>query len=226
MNYYNFFQSGGDFVALPTALLLHAGSLFPSTDDFLVWQYFYYQLSHQDAELTPSQIAQATGKSLDEVNQAIVSLVQADLLHMETVRYDTVFDASPALRKLDQLLSQKTVETPLSHNSNNSNALKELSDAIEQEFGRFPTPMELEDLQKTLEEDKVRPELVREALRLAVLNRKLSFSYMNAILRRWRNEGITTLAQVEEQRNQHEGRKTSRTQVSDAFLNAMDLWSD
>ncbi|HHD9070965.1 TPA: DNA replication protein DnaD, partial [Streptococcus pneumoniae] len=41
MTYLDAFKSGN--LVLPSALLLHFKELFPSSDDFLVWQFFYLQ---------------------------------------------------------------------------------------------------------------------------------------------------------------------------------------
>ena len=94
------------------------------------------------------------------------------------------------------------------------------------DLGRMLSPFELEDLQKTIREDKTDPDLVRAALREAVFNGKTNWNYINAILRNWRREGITTMRQVEERRKEHEDSKAGKVSVSDDFLAAMDLWSD
>ena len=44
-----------------------------------------------------------------------------------------------------------------------SNPLKELVEDFERELGRMLSPFELEDLQKTIREDKTEPDLVRAA---------------------------------------------------------------
>ena len=107
-----------------------------------------------------------------------------------------------------------------------SNPIKELVEDFERELGRMLSPFELEDLQKTIREDKTDPDLVRAALREAVFNGKTNWNYINAILRNWRREGITTMRQVEERRKEHEDSKAGKVSVSDDFLAAMDLWSD
>ena len=88
------------------------------------------------------------------------------------------------------------------------------------------SPFELEDLQKTIQEDKTDPDLVRAALREAVFNGKTNWNYINAILRNWRHDGVTTLRQVEERRREREQTNPSNITISDDFLAAMDLWSD
>ena len=88
------------------------------------------------------------------------------------------------------------------------------------------TPFEIEDLTKTVQDDKTNPDLVKAALREAVFNGKDNWKYSQAILRNWRKEGITTLAQVEEKREEREAANPQNVTVSDDFLNAMNLWKD
>ena len=57
-------------------------------------------------------------------------------------------------------------------------------------MGRLLTPFEIEDLSKTVKEDGTKADLIKEALREAVLNGKPNWKYIQAILRNWRHEGI------------------------------------
>ena len=79
---------------------------------------------------------------------------------------------------------------------------------------------------KTIQDDKTSPELVTAALREAVFNGKANWKYIQAILRNWRREGITTVAQVEAKREEREAINPQNITVSDDFLKAMDLWRD
>lgn len=62
---------------------------------------------------------------------------------------------------------------------------------------------------------------MRAALREVVFNGKTNWNYINAILRNWRREGITTMRQVEERRKEYENSKVGKVNVSDDFLAAM-----
>ena len=178
-------------------------------------------------DLAPSQIAAALNKTVAEVNSTISDLTAQGLLDMKTIELgneiEVLFDASPVLARLDQLQDQANT-TPEKQASDNP--IKTLVEDFERELGRMLSPFELEDLQQTIREDQVDPDLVREALREAVFNGKTNWRYITAILRNWRREGITTVRQVEENRKEREGGKTNKVFVSDDFLSAMDLWSD
>lgn len=225
MQFLEYYKSGN--LVLPAALLFHYKDIFANSDDFLVWQFFYLQNTTKLDDLAPSQIASALDRTVADVNRIISSLTSQELLDMKTIELDgeieIIFDASPVLAKLDALLAQpEDTEAP----AEEGNQLKSLVEDFERELGRMLSPFELEDIQKTIKDDKTDPDLVRAALREAVFNGKTNWNYINAILRNWRREGITTLRQIEERRLEREEAKSSQVPVSDEFLTAMNLWSD
>ena len=225
MTYLDAFKSGN--LVLPSALLLHFKELFPSSDDFLVWQFFYLQNTTGLDEISPSQIAERIGKEISDVNQSISNLTERGLLQYRTIELngeiELLFDASLALERLDDLLGAPTSS---SDQLTPQNQLKDLVETFQQELGRLLTPFEIEDLTKTLKEDGTSADLIKEALREAVLNGKANWKYIQAILRNWRHEGIKSVAQIEAKRAEREASNPQLTQVSADFRNAMDLWKD
>lgn len=227
MSFLQHYKSGN--LVLPSALLFHYKDIFSNADDFLVWQFFYFQNTTKMEDIATSQIATAIGKTVPEVNRSVSNLISQELLDMKTIELDgeseVLFDATLALKKLDDLLTAAD-ETTVSSSKGTSNTLKDLVEDFERELGRMLSPFELEDLQKTVSDDKTDPDLVRAALREAVFNGKTNWNYIQAILRNWRREGISTLRQVEERRKEREQANPANVTVSDDFLSAMNLWSD
>lgn len=224
MTYLDAFKSGN--LVLPSDLLLHYNQLFSSSDDFLIWQFFYLQNTTALGELSPSQIAEKIGKEVTEVNQAISRLTDKGLLQYRTIELngeiEVIFDATLALERLDQLF-EKQVPNQVQPASND---LKSLVDTFQQELGRLLSPFEIEDLEKSLKEEGTSADVIKEALREAVLNGKPNWKYIQAILRNWRHEGIRSVAQVEAKRQEREATNPQNVQVSSDFKNAMDLWKD
>ena len=224
MTYLDAFKSGN--LVLPSDLLLNYNQLFSSSDDFLVWQFFYLQNTTALGELSPSQIAEKIGKNVTEVNQAISRLTDKGLLQYRTIELngeiEVIFDATLALERLDQLFEKQAPNQVQSA----PNDLKSLVDTFQQELGRLLSPFEIEDLEKSLKEDGTSADLIKEALREAVLNGKPNWKYIQAILRNWRHEGIRSVAQVEAKRQEREATNPQNVQVSSDFKNAMDLWKD
>lgn len=226
MSFFENYKSGN--LVYPSALLFHFKDIFTNTDDFLVWQFFYLQNTTRIDDLAPSQIATALGKSVADVNRSISSLTSQELLDIKTIKVgdeiETIIDASPVLEKLDQLVTKSKEQSV--HNEDQGNQFKQIVSEFERELGRFLSPFELEDLEKTVKEDKTDIDLIREALKEAVFNGKTNWKYIQAILRNWRKEGITNLYQVEERKRAREEANTSQVSLSDDFLSAMNLWSD
>lgn len=224
MTYLSAYKTGN--LVLPTELLFHFHEIFDNSDDFLVWQFFYLQNTTSIEEISPNRIAESIGKSVTEVNRSMSNLTEKGLLQYKTIvlngEIEAVFDALPALERLDEIVeSHSTVVQPISQNN-----LKDLVETFQRELGRLLTPFEIEDLTKTIQDDKTSPELVTAALREAVFNGKANWKYIQAILRNWRREGITTVSQVEAKREERETTNPQNITVSDDFLNAMDLWRD
>ena len=225
MTYFDAFKSGN--LVLPSALLLHFKELFPSSEDFLVWQFFYLQNTTALGDVSPSQIAEIIGKEVADVNRSISNLTENGLLQYRTIELngeiELIFDASLAFERLDSLLD---TQTPAAIAPNPQNQLKDLVETFQQELGRLLTPFEIEDLSKTVKEDGIKADLIKEALREAVFNGKPNWKYIQAILRNWRHEGIQSVAQVEAKRAEREANNPKQVQASADFLDAMNLWQD
>ena len=146
MSFLENFKSGN--LVLPSALLFHYKDIFKSSDDFLIWQFIYLQNTTKMDDLAPSQIATALDKTVAEVNRSISDLTAQGLLDMKTIELgseiEVIFDASPVLALLDDLLAKPT-ET---QEKQALNPIKELVEDFERELGRMLSPFELEDLQK------------------------------------------------------------------------------
>ena len=106
MTFLDNYQKGN--LVLPASLLFHFKEIFATADDYLVWQFFYLQNTTKVDEMPSSRVADALGKTVAEVNQAISNLTNQELLVMKTIELDgetdIIFDASPVLQHLDDLL--------------------------------------------------------------------------------------------------------------------------
>ncbi|HGA0286611.1 TPA: DnaD domain-containing protein [Streptococcus agalactiae] len=225
MTYLEQYQSGQ--LTLPSALFFHFKSIFKTADDFLVWQFFYLQNTTNLSDLTPSRIATSLDRTVADINRSISNLTSQGLLDVKTIELnheiEIIFDTSPVFAKLDKLFEEDN-QVIIDNKTSDSNRLKDLVGDFERELGRLLSPFELEDLQKTLQEDQTDPDIVRAALREAVFNGKTSWNYINAILRNWRREGLTTLRQIEERKQAREDNQMKDLVISDDFKNAMNLW--
>ena len=215
MTYSAVYKSGN--AVLPAALFLHVREIFGSGKDFLVWQFFYLEDTTKQRGFSFSLISNSLGMTEEEVGKSMDRLVERGLLQYK----NGGFNSFPALDKLEELIEPQkpSFTTP-------QNDFKELVETFQKELGRFLTPFEIEELTKTVQEDRTSPELIKEALREAVFNGKSNWKYIQAILRNWRREGITSPLQVQAKRKEREEETPTNVEISDDFLNAMNLWKD
>lgn len=220
MNYYEEYSKG--HLVLPSALLTHFNKLFPSSSDFLVWLYFF-----ENSDVAPSEIASKIGSTPAEINRAIDRLAKFGAMKVTLIEIDgemeTFFDVSPAFKHLDELLNSDN-GSGTSVNEENEGTLKELISLFEAEMGVI-SPVQMEELRAWLFEDDYEFALIKQALREAVLNRKVSLNYIKAILRNWKNEGVHSVQAVENRQiERQESRKT--TPQKDFYIPMDGPWNN
>ncbi|MBL3715326.1 DnaD domain-containing protein [Lactococcus muris] len=221
MTYYENYMAG--HIILPHAMLEHFAQLFPSAGDFLVWLYLY-----ENRDSAPSEIATKIGKKLSDVNHSIDNLQDFGSLKVTLLEIsgdvETIFDVTPALKKLDQLegLTPK-IQAEDTSNIQNTGQLQDLVNIFEAEMGMI-TPMQSEELRSLLFEDNYDAELIKLALREAVINRKVSLNYIKAILRNWRNEGLMS-TQAIEQRKAERVEATQNQKNTDFYIPMDGPWN-
>ena len=74
--------------------------------------------------------------------------------------------------------------------------MKELVRQFEIEFGRLLSPIEKQEIAAWLNIDHYNPEIVKLALREAILAQVYNFKYVDRILLNWQRHGLTTTDQI------------------------------
>ncbi|WP_449453323.1 DnaD domain-containing protein [Streptococcus suis] len=97
--------------------------------------------------------------------------------------------------------NEKIVTTPPPLNQDFVNLYK----SFEQETGKPLSPIQMQELQYTLEDFS--PELILEALREAVSQGKANFAYIKAILNRWKQDNLLTVELVRNSKTAREAKK-------------------
>ena len=100
------------------------------------------------------------------------------------------------------------IEIDIKNSKNNSNSknqnknaaadFSEIYSYYQQEIGIL-SPNQAEQLADYLKLDNFEPELLKRAIDKASNNAKRSFGYVNSIIRNWKQTGITTLTQADEE---------------------------
>ena len=99
------------------------------------------------------------------------------------------------------------------------NDLGIVHDWIFSEFGRQPTPFEIEDLKYFLQDHS--KEVIKLAIKECVGNGKPYFKYLESILRDWKQKGLTTVELVENRQRpkRSSGKPSSDLRLSDDGYN-------
>ena len=95
------------------------------------------------------------------------------------------------------------------------NDLGIVHDWILSEFGRYPTPFEIEDLKSFLQDHN--KEVIKLAIKECVGNGKPYFKYLSSILRDWKQKGLVTAELVENRQKptRSSGKSNGRLKLSD-----------
>jgi DNA replication protein len=99
----------------------------------------------------------------------------------------------------EKLIAQFQALNNLQEIKNNQEQETDLYTCFEQEFGRPLSPFECESLGMWLDDDHHEPEIIKAALREAVISGKLNFRYIDRILFEWKKNGVKTIEQAKSQ---------------------------
>jgi len=123
-------------------------------------------------------------------------LAQADCFSLEPL-FALLFDLW-AFAKMSSGQTAPAVSAPKeTASSPQKTPFGQLYSSFEKEFGRCLSPIENEKISQWLAEDKMPPDLIAEALKMAVLRGAISFAYIDKILQSWQKQGLSSLAEVQ-----------------------------
>ncbi|EOI00623.1 DnaD domain-containing protein [Enterococcus moraviensis ATCC BAA-383] len=169
-------------------------------EEFLFWLQLFRSQAKGDLFPDLAAISLIMGKPIDVIYKLLNQLVSRGFLIIQTKQNEQgqmmdTYDLLPIFEKIS-LLKQKQTEQKQEQSSEET--IKQLYQGFEKEFGRQLSPIELEMIGQWLETDHYQPELIRLALREAVLNQAYSLKYIDRILLAWERKNITTKEQVAE----------------------------
>lgn len=169
-----------------------------SATEFLLWLQLYSSSQAGDFFPDLNKIAQMMGQTTAQIYESLAKLESGDFLTIETHQAEDgkQSDRYNLLPLFEKLADLKQLEAYQSQEQSEEQAVKQMYQSIEQEFGRPLTSIEYQEISYWLNEDHYTPELITLALREAVLNQAFSFRYMERILLEWEKKNIRTKEQV------------------------------
>ena len=185
---------------VPNILLENFSELDLSSDEFLIIVYLLSKLNQGEELDELESVQNQLGWEQSRLSSVLNSLYVKKYIDIELIAgRDGKKRDHYSLRSFFNKVNQKYFEKKQRHPVEKMDKSQILVKDFEEEFGRVLSQMELNRLSTWLNEDKVDPELVKVALREAVIHQALSFQYIDRILLNWRKKNIQTAAQAEQE---------------------------
>lgn len=182
-------------VTIPSFLFVHYSEMGLNEQELIL----LLQLQHFQKEgnhfPTPNEISERMSISPVECMDVLRKVMQKGFLEIkEELTIDSVHSETYSLVPLQQkmvehFLFQQNIQTA----SNKQEEESSLYSIFEQEFGRALSPFECETLGMWMDDDHHDSNIIKAALREAVISGKLNFRYIDRILFEWKKNGINTV---------------------------------
>ena len=191
-------------VVIPSYLFRYYKQLQIADDEALILLHLCSFLEEGVEFPTPQDFSQRTNFNANDISVKLQRLMQKGAIEITqttdlTGRLSEKYSIAPLWERIMLLLAnaevkQQEVKEQMSE--------AEIYKLLEQEFGRLLSPIELETVGMWFDQDGHKPEIIKAALREAVLAGKVSLRYIDRILFEWKKKNITSLKQVEKQSEQ------------------------
>lgn len=169
-----------------------------------------------EAEFFPSMemLTDRTTLRLEETIKTMDSLLKKGVIAIEqsqdhSLMISEQYNLAPLWGKLVALYENREADAKQEKQIEKQTNLYSL---FETEFGRPLSPMEAEMLSAWLDQDHTSPNLIKEALKEAVISQKLNFRYIDRILLNWLKQGVKTIEDAKRVAEEfHQNGRTSQT---------------
>ena len=174
-----------------------------SNDEFLLYLQIKKAKSRGDLFPEMEQLATELGMSNQVLFATIQSLQNKKIMEIKQKRDDDgklsdYYDFSLMYQKLIRLVES---QNQVKQQEQTFNQTQSIFQQIETEFGRALTPIEMEMISGWVNKDHYSNDIVRMALKEAVINQAYSLKYIDRILLSWQKKNLKTAQQVEKYRN-------------------------
>ncbi len=155
----------------------------------------------------PSDIAARMSLPEEEIGSGLQRLMQTGFLEIErTMDDDGRLSEAYSLHPLwNRLVDDQILLCDGQAQADRQAEEGEVFAIFEQEFGRLLSPMECETISMWFDEDGHSTELIKAALREAVIARKVSLRYIDRILFEWKKKNIRSVSDAEQEARQFRG---------------------
>ena len=155
---------------------------------------------------------ESTRQEVSKVHEGSVESTRQEVSKVHTIKTDNI---NTNLSRLSEPDGDGANTLYSIEDAPAENDLGIVHDWILSEFGRYPTPFEIEDLKVFLEDHN--KEVIKLAIKECVSNGKPYFKYLSSILRDWKQKGLVTAELVENRQKpaRSSGKSNGRLRLSD-----------
>ncbi|KIL44169.1 DnaD domain-containing protein [Jeotgalibacillus soli] len=187
-------------VSVPVILLKHYPSFNLNEEECMLLLHLHTFIEKGNAFPTPEELSNRMTITATKCFSIIQKLITRGFLTIEETSVDGVRQENYSLFPLWKTIMDK-LETDQRQTKleDTLQSQTDLYTIFEQEFGRPLSPLECETLAMWIDQDHQSTELIKSALREAVISNKLNFRYIDRILFEWKKQRITTVDQARKQ---------------------------
>lgn len=187
-------------IAIPKLLLRHYKAIGLNEEEFMLLLHVYSALESGNSFPTPVELSTGMSCSYERCMEILKFLIQRGFLQIEGKNENGVMAEVYTIRPLWEKLFVFLMGQEKSEDKwENEKAEINVYTLFEQEFGRPLSPMECERLTMWLDIDHHSPQIIKAALREAVMSGKVNFHYIDRILFEWQKKGIETIEQARDE---------------------------
>ena len=208
-------------ISIPVYLLKNYKNLKLTLNEFVFLMYLYN--IGNNFLFNPEQLSEAFNVEIIDVMNLISSLTDKGFIKVEVVKSDKGYMEEVVM--LDDFYSKVSllIMDDVNESKESSNDTSDIFEAIEKEFRRTLSPIEIEIIKSWLS-NNYSTDLINEALKEATFNGVSNLRYIDKILYEWSRKGIKTIKDVEENRKK---RNVSKDKESDIDLDTIEWnWFD
>ncbi|WP_025730386.1 DnaD domain protein [Atopobacter phocae] len=184
------------FVTIPSVLLEHYSSVGLTPTEMMLYLHLWSNRNGKYSNPNMTKIEEEMGIDLNQIYALIQSLIDKKGILLET-SYTTNgkqthhYNLFPLIDLIDYQLSMndKELEYVDEH---------DLIQSIQTEFNHQLSPMELELVKEWVQKYHYPLDMLKRALKETVLNKANSLKYMDRILSRWEDLGLTTSQKIDD----------------------------
>ncbi|MDO4775252.1 MAG: DnaD domain protein [Aerococcaceae bacterium] len=213
-NLYDWLKMGS--TSIPNVLFKRYSDLKLTADEFVLITYLLSQLSSQpidEMDAISKDLGWDTMTIMEHMNQLMMKEYLAiELMTNPDGTKSDHFTLRPLFEQLDKQLSSAKVAQNRPQLAKPSGESAQLIATFEREFGRVLTPIELETINQWLVLDSYQPDLIRLALKEAVIHQAISLKYIDKILLSWEKKNIRTVQEAQQELRRFQGRQEQAAQ--------------